>query len=147
MRKFPVPVKATEQIGETILIQYLIALLVSQPPSLVSLCQASPPATVVLKGSASYEALGSFQSHVLAPKPCSSCKSSKPLGFWDVPLTRESSDVATFSAYRRSRFGRQRQDETPPQTGQKPPGRRGRWGGSSAKRLKHPIFSGAPVPP
>lgn len=48
--------------------------------------------------------------------------------------------VATFSGCRCSHCGRQRQAGTLHRTGQKPPGRRGRWVGSSAKkRLKHPI--------
>lgn len=58
----------------------------------------------------------------------------------------ETTDAATFSGYRCSHCGRQQQAGTPHRTGQKPPGRRGRWVGSSAeKQLKCPDVSGAPV--
>lgn len=71
--------------------------------------------------------------------PCLSCKPQKLPGIWDV-LSGPRPRVATFSGCRCSHCGRQRQAGTPHRTGQKPPGRRGRWVGSSVKkRLKHPI--------
>lgn len=137
--------------------QFLIALLLchgTQPG--LSLCQPSspkPPDVPLCWWEPPVRSSQLFPIPNSMPKaPCSSCKPPKPRGFWDAPSgptdSPRDTDVATFWGYRCSRCGRQRQGGTLHRTGQKPPGRRGRRGGSSAKkRLKHPTFPGAPALP
>lgn len=146
--------KATQQLRETVFISCNFRPHCSRVTATSWSCTLPalsyrPPDTPHAPGSAYAIFSALFIPEFQPPSPYSSCKPLKPPGrYLRCPLWPQEPRRATFSGYRCSRCGRQRPAGTLHQTGQKPPGRQGRWVGSSAKeRYQYPDFSGAPLLP
>lgn len=141
--KCHIPTKQYNKRDHFYFFQFLIALLMCyRHPGGLSFANpiTQAPDTPCAPGSASYVHVSALSIPKFQPKPPAPLANPKNCRVSEMFFLAQRPRVATFSGCRCCHCGRQRQAGILHRTGQKPPGRRGRWVGSSAKkRLKHPI--------